>query len=562
MKHVKAYKTFEATKSKLLGKTLRNVTKSTRSEIIKFIKSICNEIGMPISELSDKYFKYERKSRRILSLGANEHKMCDVCNGDGYISTSSLVKKSVVTQSKQCDKCKGVGVEYNQDKNLYKFWLNEEGEFQSITLTDGKYYGNTKSENFWQTQKIDFPVDAYQLETPELQSKFLEDNGIIPGKTRLTMSYGKSWNPQQEIGVFWKDNNGYYHFINNGIGETKSRGTGVNIPGTKWKELGTHHISLEMIDNHENSYKIRLCKILSNVPTEDPYGYNMKVRIGYRDNISKDYKGIDESYIKDADYVILFDFDKYKTDVEAGEFKPTEDTKKERQASKKDAAALLSNEQIKKTNLERYRQKISDINLKDGIGKLINKTPHLLGGKNFLFFSMKDSFRYSFSRLLDELYRYIDSVNNGNVTEQTYYEKEVVDKVRRMISDNQSKNADMSQFITKIKKELAEKDERLLVEFNKVNNEFERISREYKIKYFSKKFETVEQLETIIYTIKTLDSLNGNNRIVPNYLYHASSYLSSTGRIVNELVEEWEKNGDLSDTMKKMKKLEDTLNFM
>ena len=131
-----------------------------------------------------------------------------------------------------------------------------------------------------------------------------------------------------------------------------------------------------------------------------------------------------------------------------------------------------------------------------------------------------------------------------------------------MISDNQSKNADMSQFITKIKKELAEKDERLLVEFNKVNNEFERISREYKIKYFSKKFETVEQLETIIYTIKTLDSLNGNNRIVPNYLYYANSYLSSTGRVVNELVEEWEKNGDLSDTMKKMKKLEDTINFM
>ena len=75
---------------------------------------------MPISELSDKYFKYERKSRRILSLGANEHKMCDVCNGDGYISTSSLVKKSVVTQYKQCYTCKGEGVEYNRDKNLYK----------------------------------------------------------------------------------------------------------------------------------------------------------------------------------------------------------------------------------------------------------------------------------------------------------------------------------------------------------------------------------------------------------------------------------------------------------
>lgn len=574
MKHVKAFNIFEATKSKILGKTLRNVTSHARREILDTIKAICVEATnlsstvmgkMPVSEVSDKYFKYERKSQRTIRLGGNEHTLCPVCNGDGYIQTASTTKKAVSFTSKICTNCEGEGVEYASDKKLYKFWLSENGEIKRITFTDGKYYGEKSSPNFWKTERIKLPSNDDAFDFAAGQEKFIEENEIVPGKTRLILKHGRSWHPDVKIGVFWKDNNGEYHFINTGIGSTKTRGQGVSIAGTKWKELGTHHISLNRINNEESSYKIELYKITSNEPIEEPYGYNQRVSTGYRGGISKQTHGIDEVEIKDSDYVILFDADKYFADVEAGEFKSTDDTKKEREEAKTGAVALNDNDSVRKANLERYRQKIADLNLREGLGKLINKTPHLIGGTNFLLFSLKDTFRWEFERLINEVYDYLESVETGKDTD--YRERQVVDKVKSMISNNQRKNAEYIEYITEIKKQLEDKDQRLAVEFIKLHKEFERISRDYKNSYFSKKFETIEQLSTISATIKMLDHLEDNKRIVPNYICKISDYFNlrssmSYHNVTVAIMEEWEKNGDLSESMEKMKRLESALKFI
>lgn len=566
MKHVKAFNIFEATKSKILGKTLRNVSSSARRDILDMIKVICGyEVDkMPMSEISDKYFKYERKSQRTIRLGGNEHTLCSTCNGDGYIQTASTTKKAVSFTSKICTKCEGDGVEYAGDKKLYKFWLSEDGELKRTTFTDGKYYGEISNPKFWKTERINFPENGDAFDFVTGQEKFIEENEIVPGKTRLILKHGRSWHPDVKIGVFWKDNNGEYHFINSGIGSTKTRGEGVSIAGTKWKELGTHHISLNKINNDESYYKIELYKITSNEPIEEPFGYNQKVSSGYR-GISKYQTGIDEDEIKGSDYVILFDADKYFADVEAGEFKSTEDTKKEREEARTGAVALQDNESVRKANLERYRQKIADLNLREGLGKLINKTPHLLGGTNFLLFSLKDTFRWDFERLINELYDYLESVETGKDTD--YHERQVVDKVKSMISNNQRKNGEYIEYITEIKKQLEDKDQRLAVEFIKLHKEFERISRDYKNSYFSKKFETIEQLSTISATIKMLDHLEDNRRIVPTYIWKISDYFNlkssmSYHNVTVAIMEEWEKNGDLSESMEKMKRLESALKFM
>jgi hypothetical protein len=573
MKHVKAFNIFEATKSKILGKTLRNVTSSARRDILSMIKSICVEATntsatvmgkMPLSEVSDKYFKYERKSQRTIGLGGNEHTLCPTCNGDGYIQTASTTKKAVSFSSKICTDCSGVGVEYTRDKNLYKFWLSEDGELNKITFTDGEYYGGKSSPSFWKTDRISLPANGDAFDFTPGQEKFIDENEIVPGKTRIILKYGRTWNPDVEIGVFWKDNNGEYHFVNNGIGSTKTRGQGVSIAGTKWKDLGTHHISLTKINNDESSYKIELYKIVSNEPIDEPFGYNQRVSVGYR-GVSKSSTGLEDNELNGSDYVILFDADKYFADVEAGEFKSTDDTKKEREEARTGAAALKNNDSVRKANLERYRQKIADLNLREGLGKLINKTPHLIGGTNFLLFSLKDTFRWDFERLINEVYDYLDSVESGKDVD--YHERQVVDKVKSMISNNQRKNAEYIEYITEIKKQMENSDPRMAAEFMKLHKEFERISRDYKNSYFSKKFETIEQLSTISATIKMLDHLEDNRRIVPTYIWKISDYFnlsrsSSYNNVTVAIMEEWEKNGDLSESMEKMKRLESSLKFM
>ena len=560
MKYVNTFNLFEATKSKILGKTLRNVKSRARQDILDIIKAICLEAGkMPLSEIGDKYFRYERKSLRMVQMGSNNHTKCQACGGDGYTQVVATTKKAVTFSSKRCSECKGEGVKYIADKNLYKFWLSEDGYLEKTTFTDGAYHGDMSKPEFWKTERVVLPAERDAFDSVQGQEKFLSENGIIPGKTRLILRYGRSWNPEIEIGVFWKDNNGEYHFINNAIGSNKTRGEGISIPGTKWKDLGTHHISLDRINNDERSYKVELYKIVSNEPTEEPYGYNQRVDAGYRGSISKKYE-ISESDIKDADFVITFDFDAYKADADAGQFKPTEETGKERQEARKGAIALHDNESIRKANLERYRQKIADLNLKEGLGRLINKTPHLLGGTNFLLFSMKETFRWDFDRLINYVYDYLDSVESGEDVD--YHERQVVERVKGMISNNQKKNSEYVEYMTTTKKQMEDNDPRMAVEFNKLHKEFERISRDFKNAYFSKKFETIEQLSTITGTIKMLDHLEDNRKVVPNYIWKISDYFGGSNNIITTVIEEeFKKNGDLSDSMKKMTRLEQTLKF-
>lgn len=563
MKHIKGYELYEATKSKMLGKTLRNVDSRSREKILELIKGICKEAGnMPVSELSDKYFRYERKSLRIIRMGANDHQKCESCGGKGYIETAIPTKKAVQFSSKLCGTCDGTGFEYTANKNLYKFWLSEDGKIVDTTITDGAYHGSLNDPKAWDTEQIKLPEYGDAFDNREAEKKFLADNGIVPGKTRLIVQYGRYYNPEISIGVFWQDNNGAHHFISEKIGETKTRGAGINISGTKWKDLGTHHISLHKLNHDEAEKKVKIYKITSEEPTEEPYGYNVRVT-GGRSGVMR-RSALEEKDINGADFVITFDFDAYKADVDAGQFKPTEDTKKEREEARKGALALQDSAMIKRANLERYRQKIADLNLKEGLGRLIGKTPHLLGGTNFLLFSMKDTFRWEFDRLVNEVYNYLEAVETGKDVD--YHEKEVVNKVKGMISNNQRKNAEYIEYMTEIRKQIEGIDPRMLADFNTLHKEFERISRDFKNAYFSKKFETIEQLSTILSTIKMLDALEDNRRVVPKYIWKISDYFSVTSALTKHNVtmvieDEWESNGDLSDSMKIMTRFEQTLKF-
>jgi hypothetical protein len=64
-----------------------------------------------------------------------------------------------------------------------------------------------------------------------------------------------------------------------------------------------------------------------------------------------------------------------------------------------------------------------------------------------------------------------------------------------------------------------------------------------------------------------LDHLEDNRRIVPTYIWKISDYFNlkssmSYHNVTVAIMEEWEKNGDLSESMEKMKRLESSLKFM
>ena len=90
---MKYLKLFEAFESKILSKTLKYLSKSSKSYFLDTIKKICDDLDFPYSQLKDDYFEY-------------------------------------LSFAKAFDKVE------NNDK-IYKFWLDTEGNLVKTSLTDG-----------------------------------------------------------------------------------------------------------------------------------------------------------------------------------------------------------------------------------------------------------------------------------------------------------------------------------------------------------------------------------------------------------------------------------------
>jgi hypothetical protein len=90
---MKYLKLFEAFESKILSKTLKYLSKSSKENFLDHVKKICDELDFPYSQLKDDYFEY-------------------------------------TSFAKAFDKVE------NNDK-IYKFWLDTSGNLVKTSLTDG-----------------------------------------------------------------------------------------------------------------------------------------------------------------------------------------------------------------------------------------------------------------------------------------------------------------------------------------------------------------------------------------------------------------------------------------
>ena len=493
MKHIKLFEAFE---SKILGKTLGFIqSNSDKDEFLEVLKKICKNIDFPFSKLSDQYFEYLPFKRALEKADMTGDEPCEAtsevvfpeyavpgakCEG-GQIQRKwgSRVRKV------ECPVCHGTGLKTKSPRlKLLKFWFTKEGKLVATTAVDGLVKasrggtipGTIKSSEEYKVSKKNLTLDEVQ-NLPTGTIVWLENDrgsGLAycyqKGNTYLLQNFANGSTPRDED---WQ-----------------------SIAEWSW-----------IIKSNSDFGRIDLLEPVTDGQDSeiDPYTWNLQVDT--RRNINLIDRGIEE-LIKPAHFAIILDFGK----LGKSNFRPASELSSERGLSRKDALALMKDEDIKKANIDRYIELISSrTNLADDITRVDRVAKRIIGGQNVLFnFMSSDVIIDGLSQIIREYLKYIKSFEDGESGEiletRSQYLSQVIKKFYKESSD---KNKTISTNLAYIKTKLAEEGKPDLIE---IVEKLEKLSQDIWNNLKEIKPETIEDLEILIQKIKSVKEIFNSRR--------------------------------------------------
>ena len=183
---MKYLKLFEAFESKILSKTLKYLSKSSKSYFLDTIKKICDDLDFPYSQLKDDYFEY-------------------------------------LSFAKAFDKVE------NNDK-IYKFWLDTGGNLVKTSLTDG---GEVKGKGK--------PIEDRKFDSLYDFRRYVEDGGINH-KDKILIEFDDRDYVGKVTATLWQDDyRGRLYAI---FSDRDCDLDGAQPDGDDWEEYGNRSWSL------------------------------------------------------------------------------------------------------------------------------------------------------------------------------------------------------------------------------------------------------------------------------------------------------------------------------
>ena len=413
MRNLKHIKLFEAFDARTLNATLNHIkANADKTNFLNALKKICNKFDVPESKLTDDLFTYLPFNR---ALRFNNVVIEDEpCNAVGEFIAGERCDKGKVRRPwgrgfrvVDCGTCKGTGIKPKKSNlSMIKFWFDSEGKFIATTAVDG-VYRETSAAN---TTAFSPNVDDYDVvrRVPKAQIKNVLDTGDIISLDFLERRWnGETYNIETNIVAYVYKENRYgnevkYFAIQN------IRGRYPTPWNSDWRSIGRQ--SWTLIPSRVNN--INLLKPKANVGGLDPYGYNTSFEL---DNFRVRPVQIN-STVKDANFAIILDFNKLMNF--APERKKSEIIS-DRTEMKSGALALMSDEDIKKTNIKRYFDKIAQgFQLKgelDDISKFNRMAARLLG-RNATYFlnqSASDTISSGLGNIATQIFKVIKKVKTA-----------------------------------------------------------------------------------------------------------------------------------------------------
>jgi len=512
MKHIKLFEAFE---SKILGRTLGFIrNESDKKEFLGVLKRICESIDFPFSKLSDHHFEYLPFKRALEKADMTGDEPCEAtsevvfpeyavpgakCEG-GQIERKwgSGVRKV------KCPVCHGTGLKLKSPRlKLLKFWFTKEGELVATTAVDGLVKGDRGGDAI---ETEDFGgVNKYKVSKSDLT---LDEVQNLPTGTIVWLENERG----SGLAYCYQKRNTYL-LQNFADGATPANVDWQSIARWSWVIMSNNDFRrinlLEPVTDHQDS-------------EIDPYTWNLQVDT--RRNINLIDKSI-EGLIKPAHFAIVLDFGK----LGKSNFKPASELSSERELSRKDAIALMKDEDIKKANIDRYIEIISSrTNLVDDITRVDKVAKRIIGGQNVLFNLMSsDVILYALSQIISEYLKYIKAFEDGEsdkiLETMSQYLAQVIRKFYKQSSD---KNKTISTNLAYIKTKLAEEERPDLLE---IVEKLEKLSRDIWNNLKEIKPETIEDLEILIQKIKSVEEIFISRTWSLRYLHSFLRYADTSG---------------------------------
>ena len=474
LKHIKLFESFfllESFASTSLNKVFNYIkTKESKEKFSNYVRAISGQIDVPSTAITDKYFEYlpykdaikknvsmdlvDCKATSIGAFGNPNYRGKGVA---GDVCTGGKLKKaygaSGRTRDYDCPVCNGSGkVSPSGQLKYLKFWLNSKGEFIGVTAVDGLYHANAKDVSQFKQIDITDEIKAVLNRDGRNDASIKDDLEVIEkkyelvsGKTKLGVENitNYRWRDPRgtTIGTYWKDRDGkvYIASSNHILDYKQQRPVGV-----KWKEFGSYIGQLPYIFNAAPINTQRgSVKILTDIEEKDDVLYNVGVQFTYprtggggfylEDSLSK-------NFLSDAEFAIVFDFQQFEEDmVSAGtkNLSTIKDERTERKTGVVGGKIGISDKDIKKANIDRYTDAISNVDITQGFDKLVKKLPRFFGGRYVLYYMMEEknftAYRNTISNLLD----FMTSENDED-------KKYLSDKISNRIKDVFNTNKDYS----------------------------------------------------------------------------------------------------------------------
>jgi hypothetical protein len=381
MKYIKQRYQFlnEAFDSKAISKTLAYLDKvgnKSKSEFLKVLKKMKDNYDYPIDKIDDAFIKY--------------------------------------TNRKEALKIKFDG-ELQNSWGIYciKFWFSLELGYLGYTATSNKNYKYSVSKsgknNAFDNGELNYIKTKFDIKTG-LLTPVKDYTSLRTGEKVIGCFASHPDHDYISPATIIVENGRIYAIQNVAEGDYPSEYQNWEQFGrNSWTlgrigDVGNDHSKLHHYENDDKLLRVKSDG--TNEVSENPLEWNLPVKSsGNISNWGDSYSSIeDDSELDKADFSIVLFFDDMINPDKAAFYERPSDISKERQESRKGALKLISDEEIKKVNIERYlNQIVSKIGVsidKSDVKNLQKIIQTSLVGK------------YSFISILSNNYKGIDNFIN------------------------------------------------------------------------------------------------------------------------------------------------------
>ncbi len=381
---MKYLKLFEAFESNILSKTLSYLSDDSKKDFMDKISKFCTKIDFPKSKLTDDYFQYLPFSTALKKVISAEDKVEDCKAKSEEVFGEKGIKDDICTGGKlkrnwgkssrnvDCPKCLGTGKikvgnpDAPEGYELIKFWINDKKDIVNTTITDGKADQQDNIEGYVGYGDVYLGENDNRRRSGNLSQ--------IQHLSKVIIKWHSSDKPC--LATIFHERGDTYVIHNNGYknGGTPSDGD--------WRKYGRHGWDL-------GGYDFNIIQMVK--PSDEKelnyYLYNKSTD----SELKTTNRPSSQGSLDGAQFAIVFDTGKLKK----SEYKKRTEIIKGRSELRKGLVGGrlgLSNDAIKKQNLDKYIKALATKDIKGDVSdlqSLDNYIFRILGGKNVIFKMLK-----------------------------------------------------------------------------------------------------------------------------------------------------------------------------